>query len=81
MSAAIAMAPSPAPHDRSAFVDIAPSTAAQSSPPNNARRGSVSATPNHPIHLSDSVSPNASKDSPNAYVSLNMLRFSPSDPC
>lgn len=65
MSTAIAMAPSPAPHDRSSYVDIAPSRPSNSPP---ALRNSASATPNHSAQRSGSGSPKttpAAKSSPN----------------
>lgn len=65
MSTAIAMAPSPAPHDRPSYIDIAPS-AASTSPP--AQRTSTSATPNQSAQRTGSRSPksaSASKGSPN----------------
>ncbi|CZT10457.1 uncharacterized protein RAG0_14927 [Rhynchosporium agropyri] len=69
MSAAIAMAPSPAPHDRPSYVDIAPSAPQQhhpsTSPP---RRITTSATPNHTAQRIGSGSPKStpiSKSSPN----------------
>lgn len=68
MSTAIAMAPSPAPHDRSSYVDIAPSKPSKSPP---ALRASVSATPIHTAQRTGSGSPkviSAAKSSPNAYV-------------
>ncbi|TVY26119.1 hypothetical protein LHYA1_G004014 [Lachnellula hyalina] len=67
MSTAIAMAPSPAPHDRSSYVDIAPSAPSHSPP---AQRTSASATPNNQsAQRSGSGSPKStptSKSSPNA---------------
>jgi len=59
------MAPSPAPHDRSSYVDIAPS-APSGSPP--AQRTSTSATPNTSTQRTGSGSPkstSAAKSSPN----------------
>lgn len=56
MSTAIAMAPSPAPHDRSSFVDIAPVSAPKSPPPG---RVSASATPNLSAQRTGSGSPKA----------------------
>jgi hypothetical protein len=70
MSTAIAMAPSPAPHDRPSYVDIAPS-ASSNSPP--APRVSSSATPNISAQRTGSGSPksvSASKGSPNLYVHI-----------
>jgi hypothetical protein len=70
MSTAIAMAPSPAPHDRPSYVDIAPS-ASSTSPP--AQRTSASATPNLSAQRTGSGSPksaSASKGSPNLYVQI-----------
>lgn len=65
MSAAIAMAPSPAPHDRPSFADIAlssssaPGPASSNSPP--AHRGpSASATPKVTAHRTGSGSPKES---------------------
>lgn len=66
MSTAIAMAPSPAPHDRSSYVDIAPSAPAASPP---AQRVSASATPNQSAQRTGSGSPKstpASRGSPTA---------------
>ncbi|TAQ90451.1 hypothetical protein B7494_g1253 [Chlorociboria aeruginascens] len=69
MSTAIAMAPSPAPHDRSSYVDIAPSapSAPASSPP--APRTSTSVTPIVSAQRTGSGSPKhtPSKGSPNAF--------------
>ncbi|RDW89473.1 hypothetical protein BP6252_01505 [Coleophoma cylindrospora] len=70
MSAAIAMAPSPAPHDRSSYIDIAPSAPATSSHSPPAQRvPSVSGTPNVTAQRTGSGSPKttppASKSSPN----------------
>lgn len=65
MSTAIAMAPSPAPHDRSSYVDIAPSKPSNSPP---AQRTSASATPNQAAQRTGSGSPKATpaaKSSPN----------------
>ena len=62
------MAPSPAPHERSSYVDIAPS-APSNSPP--AQRTSASATPNQSAHRASSGSPKATpvgKSSPTTYV-------------
>lgn len=69
MSAAIAMAPSPAPHDRTSYVDIPPA-AAPSSPPVQA--ASVTSTPNAAEKRHQSHSPKANsagKSSPTTYVS------------
>jgi hypothetical protein len=63
MSTAIAMAPSPAPHDRSSYVDIAPGSTPKSPP----GRVSASATPNMSVQRTGSGSPNgatAQKSSP-----------------
>lgn len=62
MSTAIAMAPSPAPHDRSSYVDIAPAAASSTSPPTH--RHSTSATPIHPVQRRVSGSPRDSDASP-----------------
>ncbi|CAG8952050.1 hypothetical protein HYFRA_00000786 [Hymenoscyphus fraxineus] len=69
MSTAVAMAPSPAPHDRSSYVDIVPSGPSSKSPP--AQRVSASATPNLSAQRTGSGSPkstpaSASKGSPTA---------------
>ncbi len=66
------MAPSPAPHDRPSYIDIAPS-ASSNSPP--AQRVSASATPNISAQRTGSGSPksvSASKGSPNLYVHIYM---------
>ncbi|KAL3427075.1 hypothetical protein PVAG01_00584 [Phlyctema vagabunda] len=68
MSAAIAMAPSPAPHDRSSYVDIAPSVASHSPP---TQRAAVSATPKLTAHRTGSGSP---RDTPVAKSSPNLSR-------
>ncbi|KAH7393234.1 hypothetical protein BKA64DRAFT_81384 [Cadophora sp. MPI-SDFR-AT-0126] len=68
MSAAIAMAPSPAPHDRSSYVDIAPSAPQHPSTSPPAQRISTSATPNHSAQRTGSGSPKTTpttKSSPN----------------
>ncbi|KFY85364.1 hypothetical protein V498_07728 [Pseudogymnoascus sp. VKM F-4517 (FW-2822)] len=64
MSTAIAMAPSPAPHDRNAYVDIAPSN----SSPRETRISAPNAS-NHNAPRSESTSPrgsSGSKSSPNS---------------
>ncbi|KAH8597999.1 hypothetical protein B0O99DRAFT_51548 [Bisporella sp. PMI_857] len=69
MSTAITMAPSPAPHDRSSYVDIAPS-APSTSPPS--QRISTSATPNHSAQRNGSGSPKVTptgKKSPTTFRS------------
>ena len=68
MSAAIAVAPSPAPHDRSSYVDI-PHSAAPSSPPSQAP--AAAPTPSAAEKRLQSTSPkalSAGKGSPTAYV-------------
>ncbi|KAH6684188.1 hypothetical protein B0J14DRAFT_6216 [Halenospora varia] len=66
MSTAITMAPSPAPHERSSYVDIVPSAPSKSPP---AQRTSASATPNVSAQRTGSGSPKStpkSKGSPNS---------------
>ncbi|KAH8821676.1 hypothetical protein F5884DRAFT_745979 [Xylogone sp. PMI_703] len=68
MTTAIAMAPSPVPHERPSFVDITPA-ATTSSPP--AQRTSGSATPNQPALRNGSKSP---KTTPAKTTSPNVAR-------
>ncbi|ELR10389.1 hypothetical protein VC83_00478 [Pseudogymnoascus destructans] len=65
MSTAIAMAPSPAPHDRNAYVDIAPSN----SSPRQTRIAAPSAS-NHHEPRSESTSPRGSSGSKSSPTSL-----------
>ncbi|KFY75714.1 hypothetical protein V499_04319 [Pseudogymnoascus sp. VKM F-103] len=65
MSTAIAMAPSPAPHDRNAYVDIAPSN----SSPRETRISAPSAS-NHHAPRSESTSPRGSSGSKGSPTSL-----------
>ena len=62
MSAAIAMAPSPAPHDHSSYVDIAPAATSSTSPP--AHRQPTAATPIHAVQRRVSGSPKDHDASP-----------------
>ncbi|KFX88330.1 hypothetical protein O988_09051, partial [Pseudogymnoascus sp. VKM F-3808] len=65
MSTAIAMAPSPAPHDRSTYVDIAPSN----SSPRETRISAPSAS-NHHAPRSESTSPRGSSGSKGSPTSI-----------
>ncbi|PQE22299.1 Heavy metal translocatin protein [Rutstroemia sp. NJR-2017a WRK4] len=74
MSTAIAMAPSPVPHDRASYVDIAPSKPSNS-PPAPAQRTPVSVTPNMAAATAAQRTGSGSPNSTPARASPNSSRL------